>query len=128
MEKRRFSRIPFRVETEITGSDFSFEAEVKNISLKGMFLKTERNLTVGMILAIKIRPAGSPGPSVSVQGKVYRTTPEGAGIFFEEMDLESFVLLKNIVSYNTGDPTKINKEYENYIINNFSESPTRGKK
>ena len=47
------------------------------------------------------------------QGKIVRNIDTGVAIKFAELDLDSFIHLRNIVSRNTLDE-KIIKEFQNY--------------
>ena len=44
-------------------------------------------------------------------GEVIRKTEEGIGIRFEEIDIDSFFHLKNIVYYNTDNPDLVAEPY-----------------
>jgi hypothetical protein len=52
---------------------------------------------------------------IHLTGKVVRLLPEGIGIFFEEMDLDSFSHLSKIIEYNSVDPEKVKDELVEYI-------------
>ncbi|HHX73806.1 MAG TPA: PilZ domain-containing protein [Firmicutes bacterium] len=112
VEKRRFTRVPFRIATEITAGELAFQGEVKDLSLKGMFIFTEHLLEIGTPLDIKINLTGKQSNlQIALQGKVLRKTPDGIVVVFDTVELDSFIHLKNIVAYNSADPEKIMTEY-----------------
>lgn len=123
MEKRKFSRIPFQIKAEMDAEGQKFEGEVDNFSLKGMFVKTEHTLENGTSVFSTVKLTGTNSSLIiQLKGRVVRTTPEGIGIFFEEMDLDSFIHLKNIIDYNTADPDKVKDEFMEYVRESISKN------
>ncbi|MFP3984102.1 MAG: hypothetical protein ACLFV2_10480, partial [Desulfurivibrionaceae bacterium] len=47
---------------------------------------------------------------VQIKGEVARITPEGAGIKFQEIDIDSLAHLKNILYYNTLKPDQLDEQ------------------
>lgn len=117
MEKRNFSRIPFKIEAQLEYNGQTIRGEVDNLSLKGMMLKTDLRPEVDTLLPIKIVLTEGADESLvlHINGRVVRQIPEGIGIFFDEMDLDSFSHLSKIIEYNSGDPEKVKNELINYI-------------
>ncbi|GBF34289.1 hypothetical protein DCCM_3401 [Desulfocucumis palustris] len=114
MEKRKFTRVPFRVEASVKYKDMECRGEVENLSLRGMFLRMPEKISLGECVDITILLAGDTSKlTIDLKGKVARTDPDGIGIKFQEIDLDSFVHLKNIVTYNSGDAEKIMQEFIN---------------
>ena len=114
-KKRDTTRVEFhtRAELEIEGQVLS--GTVEDLSLKGMFLKTEasqRFIQIGQKVKVTIRFSGTTSNlSIDVQGKVVRLTQEGLGIEFTDMEFDSFVYLRNVVAYNAGDEDVIMDEF-----------------
>ncbi|NLM46791.1 MAG: PilZ domain-containing protein [Firmicutes bacterium] len=112
MEKRRFTRVPFRTEVEITAGELKFKGEVKDLSLKGMCVLTEHLLEVGTPVDILLSLTGKQSNLViMLQGKVLRKDTNSIAVYFDTVELDSFIHLKNIVAYNSTDPEKIMAEY-----------------
>jgi Tfp pilus assembly protein PilZ len=62
--------------------DCAFTAPIRNISSTGVFIKSNRHLSVGQEVAMTITfPA--TGESHMVTGQIVRVTPEGIGINFK---------------------------------------------
>ena len=114
-KKRDTTRVEFhtRAELEIEGQVLT--GTVEDLSLKGMFLKTEASppsIKIGQEVKVTIRFSGTTSDlSIDVQGKVVRLTQEGLGIEFTDMEFDSFVYLRNVVAYNAGDEDAIMDEF-----------------
>ena len=116
VEKRRFSRVLFRVEAEMTVNDVVYRAEeVSNISVGGCLLPITADLEVGTECHVKISLTGTTEDlSVQVDGQVLRCAPGAVAIKFIRIDLDSFCHLQNIVRFNSLDPDRVAKEIPYY--------------
>ena len=114
-KKRETTRVEFHVRAEMQAGGKTIEGTVENLSLKGMFLKTETShfsIQTGMDVHVTIRLAGAASKlAINVEGQVARWEKEGLGIEFTDIEFDSFVHLRNIVAYNTGDEDKIMEEF-----------------
>lgn len=106
-ERREKTRVGFKTEVIIdTGeSKITSEASSNDISLKGVFINTDQMVDIGTQCDIEILLTGSSSNlSMKMQGKVIRQEHStGIGIKFESIDLDSYLHLKNILMYNSGD-------------------------
>jgi hypothetical protein len=85
---------------------------VDNLSMKGMFLKTQESLPGDGLLEISIVLSGASSLlSIKVKGCAVRQTDEGIAVEFQEMDIDSFVHLKNVVALNSDDADAFYEEY-----------------
>jgi PilZ domain len=111
MSTRKFSRVHFNVEAAIKAGERSFCGEVENLSMTGMFLETDERLVEGEVVEITISLTGSsPEINLSFSGKVARQVENGLAFVFDKIDLDSYMHLKNIVSYNIDDSEKVMEE------------------
>lgn len=111
MSTRKFSRVPFRIDATIKAADRQFQGEVENLSMSGMSLVTDEKLSLGETVDITITLTGtSPEICVNFDGSVSRTTDQGLAFSFNKIDLDSYMHLKNIVSYNIDDAEKVMEE------------------
>jgi hypothetical protein len=111
MSTRKFSRVRFNVGATISIADRQFQGAVENLSMTGMFLVTNEQLAEGDSADISIVLTGTlPEIAVTFTGIVTRITPDGIGFTFEKMDLDSYMHLKNIISYNIDDAEKVMDE------------------
>jgi len=116
-EKRRMSRVPFdiRAKIEKEGLEGFVAGVVDNISLNGALIHLEEKTLPfaqgdPVILHIHLA-AEEPEFYIHAKGDVVRFDGEvGLAIHFNQVDLDSFVHLKNILSYNIGDHEKIMDE------------------
>lgn len=112
MEKRKFTRIPFNVEAVVERNGRTVRGIVNNLSMKGMFLDTDGKMDGDGPIDITILLSGSSSElSIQLKGTVVRKTDEGFAVEFMEIDLDSFMHLKNVVAYNSSDADEIMDEY-----------------
>ena len=112
MEKRKNKRVPFHAEAMVKNKDIMINGKIDNLSMRGMFLNTDGRLTANDQVEITILLTGSSSQlSIDLTGTVIRQTGTGIAIVFKEMDLDSFIHLRNVVSYNSSDADEIMDEY-----------------
>ena len=115
-ERRNFTRVIFHCRAELQFEDKTVSCEVDNLSLKGMLVKSPDLFPVGTSLGIRIELTGATvEASIRLTGNVVRHQDGAIAVEFSGMDLDSFVLLKNVVIYNSGNEDKILEEFENYM-------------
>ena len=112
MEKRKNRRVHFEVVATVLSGPISINGTVDNLSMKGMFLNTGEKLSGGGPVEVSINLSGASSVlSVRLKGRVVRQTEAGIAIEFQEMDLDSFIHLRNIVANNSDDPDTVYEEY-----------------
>ena len=111
-DRRKFHRIPFRIRAT---SDFQgeiFQAEVSDLSMKGMFLATAVQVPIGEILDLVLTLDGtSPPRQVRLKGKVMRLETSGFGVEIAEIELDTFVNLRNMISLNVENPDEVMDDF-----------------
>ncbi len=116
MEKRHFSRVDYHVHAVITCDGDIIEADVENLSLKGMLVRSERQLPLGKRAGITISLSSvSPPIVIRLQGEVVRSQNRELGFNFERIELDSFVHLRNIVSICKGDADSVMDEFIDFV-------------
>ena len=111
MERRKNRRVPFQVAATVQIGETSIKGMVDNLSMKGMFLASE-TVSGDSPLEISIRLSGSSSfLSLELKGRAVRMTEAGIAIEFQEMDLDSFTHLRNIIAQNTDDPDSAYEEH-----------------
>ncbi len=124
MEKRRFSRVDFTVKALVAAGATAFRGEVDNLSLHGIFIKTDQRLPVGTEANITIGLADvEPEIVIHVAAAVARLTPEGIGFEFGKIDVDSFTHLRSIISYRKGDADIVMDEFINYVERKYADEP-----
>ncbi|MBW4054215.1 MAG: PilZ domain-containing protein [Proteobacteria bacterium] len=121
MSTRKFSRVHFNVEVTVRIADRQFQGAVKDLSMAGMFLVTNEQLSGGEHADITMVLTGTmPEIAVNFTGIVTRIDENGAGFTFEKMDLDSYTHLKNIIAYNIDDAEKVMEEIGHSIDEKFA--------
>ena len=112
-ERRHKTRVHFETHVNIkTGnSEIRAEADSEDISIEGIFVKTQDKIPEGTPCDLEILLTGSSTRLVlTIKGIMRRQEENGLAIGFESMDLDSFMHLKNILLYNATDPEEVEKE------------------
>jgi hypothetical protein len=112
MENRYNARVPFHVHAVVKIKDQIIDGEVENLSTGGLLFKTTVDMPLNEPVAVKILLYGTSSHlALDITGKVVRKSGDGTAIQFTELDLDSFIHLRNIVSRNAEDE-KIIQEYQ----------------
>lgn len=109
-DKRQKVRVDFQVKIEVNfkALKIKLKGDSKNISLNGVFIETDEDIALNTPCQLSVFLAGTTEPmALTMDGRVARKAPNGLGVAFESMELESFTQLKQILRYNTGDPNLI---------------------
>ena len=112
-EARRFSRVAFSVVATVKVGSRQFMGNVENLSLRGIFLVTEEKLSIGDEAEITISLNDDPENGLEIEGKVARVTDDGIAFIFEKIEFDTYVHLKRLIEFNTGDADLMDKETEN---------------
>ncbi len=104
-DRRKNLRVDFSTRIQvIVGLDdaqVNLEGSSKDLSLRGIFVITDKRFTPGSRCVVKICLTGSVEKiELVMEATVVRQTPKGIGIVFDSMDVETYSHLKKIVQYN----------------------------
>ena len=120
MEKRILSRIPFDVEAVVEKDTFQCSGKVINLSLNGMFLHSDEDLEIDAEYNVMLRLVGANiTEEIHMKGKPIHRKEGGYGFQFSLIDLDSFVHLRNLISYNYGSYDKIMDEFKDFVKKNI---------
>ena len=111
-DNRRFTRIPFKMNTEIVinGETYSTD-DITNLSVGGCLLPLKIEVAPETKCQIKITLEGTTDAmAIRIEGEVVRTMPQGVAINFVRIDPDSLFHLQNIVKYNSPDADVIESE------------------
>jgi hypothetical protein len=115
MEKRNTIRVPFHVRSVIKHADKIIEGDVVNLSTGGMLFSTDDAIPAGETVNISIFLYGSSSHlALNITGTIVRNSNNSIAVKFIELDLDSFIHLKNIVSRNALDDEKTIKDFKEY--------------
>ncbi len=122
MEKRKSSRVEFDINAMVKYDNNVVEGMVRDLSLRGLFVETDKSIPIGTRVTIVVSLQGSTSDlTVNVTGSVVRHESDGFAIHFEEMDLDSFVHIRNIVAYNEGDADRVREEFAEIVKEHVEE-------
>ena len=112
-ERRKNARVKFKTTVNLQFNDHLYEqCAISNLSVKGLFAQGITDRNQGEKCKINLQLTGSSSELIlTMTGVIVRTTPEGIGIHFEEINFDSFYHLKNIVYYNSEDPDSLTEDY-----------------
>lgn len=112
-ERRKKTRVHFAtlVTVKTDTSEIVTDANSEDISMKGVFVRTDQEIPVGTPCDMEILLTGtSRRLALNIKGVITRQDSSGLGIAFDSMDLDSYVHLKNILLYNASDSEEIRRE------------------
>ena len=113
-ENRRFSRIPFQINAEITiyGEVYQIE-KINNLSIGGGLFPLAKDLAPGSPCQVRIILNGTGSElNILVAGRIQRSSPAGVAIQFTSIEPENLFHLRNIIRFNASDPDTIEREIE----------------
>lgn len=84
MPKRTFSRLPLHLEATITYNGTIVDGEVEDISLKGVFFRTQQQIKPHDTVQVTVFSQSKENQVCQVQARVVRTTKEGVALEFEK--------------------------------------------
>ncbi|MDY6881659.1 MAG: PilZ domain-containing protein [Thermodesulfobacteriota bacterium] len=115
-DKRRFTRIPFTVKSEIRANNVLYcVEEFTNLSVGGCLVPITAQLDPGTECQVEVLLSGvSSELTLRVEGEVVRSQPEEVAIRFTRIDPDSLFHLQNIIRYNAQDPDKIEAEIQEH--------------
>ncbi len=111
-EKRRFSRVPFRVRAEMTIHNVLYSSEeINNLSVGGCLLPIKVAVETGTKCNLKILLSGTNSElSVRIEGQIIRCESEAVAVKFTQIEPDSLFHLQNIIRYNYPDTDKVEHE------------------
>lgn len=116
VEKRRFSRVIFKMAAELVVEEEVYRVEeIANLSVGGCQLDIGEEFESGTLckLLIVLNPADRR-MNVEVGGEIVRSDGETVGIRFTSIDPEDLAHLQNIIRYNSPDPDRIEEEIKDH--------------
>lgn len=116
MEKRQFSRVDYHVHVVVSFDGESFPADVENISLHGVLLRSGYHFPLGRQLELTLSLASTTPPvEIRICGESVRQEGNLLAVSFSKIDLDSFVHLRNIVSICKGDADSVMDEFMDFV-------------
>jgi hypothetical protein len=108
--RRSKIRVDFqsRIVIEVVEPAIQLDGDSKNLSLKGIFIETDKDVPLRARCRVQVFLSGTVSPiALSMEGVVTRKESNGFAIGFDSMDIDTYAELKNIVRYNTENPDDV---------------------
>ncbi|GBC62795.1 PilZ domain-containing protein [Desulfonema ishimotonii] len=114
--KRRFTRVPFKVKTRLAFDNLHYTADaLYNLSVGGCLFHLDINPALGTLCSVTIF-LNTEGKSVrvSVDGEIVRAEAGMVAVKFTRIEPESLFHLQNIIRYNAPDCIAVEHEIETH--------------
>jgi hypothetical protein len=108
MNNRHFTRVNYAVGASITYGNEMVFCNTDNVSLRGMYLKTEHEIPLNIPVSVTVY--NSNQSSLKINAWVVRKENNGVGLQINNMNVNSFVQLRNIVTENSNNQDAILQE------------------
>ncbi len=110
--KRRFTRVGFKVRAEMTANDVAYAAdEIDNLAVGGCLMPISGEMTPGDPCTVKLFLIGASSElEIKMDGEIIRSAPGETAVKFTGIDPDSLYHLQNIILYNSEDPEKVERE------------------
>jgi hypothetical protein len=108
MNSRDFTRVNYTVGASIRYGNEVVLCNTCNLSLHGMYLKTDHEIPLN--IPINVTVYHSNQSSLKVNAKVVRKEGDGIGLQINNLNVNSFVQLRNIVTENSDDKGAVMQE------------------
>lgn len=113
---REFTRCRTAIDVEIRSAAGVVSGSTRDVSLNGIYLPGERFLATGMRCDVTLYVGGrESGALVEAAGRIARLDASGTAIVFEEMSLDGYHHLRQLVLLNAHDPDQAAEEIEEHV-------------
>lgn len=109
-ERRRFSRIDFDARVEIAQGDKNWQAQLLDISLKGLLLAKMGPYQLQPITPILVKIILSDQTSIAMSAQVVHQTLEQLHLACVTIDIDSISHLRRLIELNIGDASAAERE------------------
>lgn len=109
-ERRRFSRIDFDARVEIAQSDKNWQAQLLDISLKGLLLAKMGPYQLQPTTPILVKIILSDQTCIAMSTQVVHQTLEQLHLSCNTIDIDSISHLRRLIELNLGDAAAADRE------------------
>lgn len=109
-ERRRFSRIDFDARVEIAQGDKNWQAQLLDISLKGLLLAKMGPYQLQPTLPLLVKIILSDQTCIAMSAQVVHQTLEQLHLACVTIDIDSISHLRRLIELNIGDATAAERE------------------
>jgi hypothetical protein len=117
-EKRKFTRVLFRTEVRVkAGDQVVTSTHLRDVSLGGAFVEGISSLKEGEPCLLTIELIGPASLlRVEVEGAVTRSEPNGIGVKFTRIDVDSLLHLHYLIKIHSIDPESVDVEFAKNLL------------
>jgi len=116
VEEREFTRVPINIEVSLNSEKGSLNSlKTKDLSIKGVFVESDEQWPESTECQVSLTLHAGETIELEFSGRVERSIGIGMGIEFQEMDLESFGHLQQLLRYNSAESDKIDYEIKTHF-------------
>ncbi|MDD2900212.1 MAG: PilZ domain-containing protein [Desulfuromonadaceae bacterium] len=108
MNTRNFTRVNYTVGASLRYGNEVVICNTDNLSLRGMYLRTEHEIPLDTPVVVTVYHTNQP--SLKVNARVVRKEEKGVGLQINNLNVSSFVQLRNIITENSSDSGAIMRE------------------
>jgi len=115
--RRDFSRVQTHIDVELDCGDKVVCGRLADVSMQGARLVCDEKLPLQAACLAKLFLGDSRESPLCImaKGKVVRSTEDGIGVEFTEIDLDSFEHLRNLVRMNADDVSQVEGEFKEHL-------------
>lgn len=115
-DRRGFVRVPFNTDTEILVDQRVIRSsEGIDVSMSGLRLTSSETVNPGTDCQVKIiLQTPDNRLIIEAKGTVIRSAAGTVGIQFTELDLDSYLHLRQLILYNTEEPEKAEQQFSSH--------------
>ena len=108
MKSRDYTRVNYAVGASISYGDQVAICTTKNLSLRGIYLKTGYEIPLNVPVCVTVYHSGMS--SFKVSAKVVRKEENGIGLQISDLNVDSFVQLRELVAEQSNNRGAIIQE------------------
>ncbi|HTS87531.1 MAG TPA: PilZ domain-containing protein [Gemmatimonadales bacterium] len=115
-QRREFTRVGVHLPTDIlVDGVIRGRGLIENLSLKGGFLRLAGAPEEGQACEVRVHLDGTE-ITVRAAGRIVRTGPAGCAIEFAEiLGVDSLEHLRNLILFNSHDPSRVEREFTDHL-------------
>lgn len=114
-ERRHFSRIPFDAVVDVQQEDYKFKAQLIDLSLDGLLIKTPRVYRFSTDKPLDITVFLSDDDTITMKAELRHCSNTILGLKCISLDIESMTHLRQIVEMNIDAPNPSQRVLEELI-------------
>lgn len=108
---RKFVRIPFDADVQLSVNDRTFKVHLVDIALKGALVQSDAAQTLALNASCRLRlPLADDGEGLTMAGRIVHLEAPLIGIECLDIDVVSLTRLRRLIELNAGDPALIDRD------------------